>query len=54
MLFIIEPCPMPSTKRRLHGKIKEASARAGMVTHTPNNLLVSSTRLIFQEKVIFE
>jgi hypothetical protein len=54
MVFIVEPCYVPSTKRRLHGVFKEAGVRAGLKTHAPNNLAVRGTRLIFQEEVIFE
>jgi hypothetical protein len=50
----LEPCPVPSPKRSLHRKIKEARARSGLKTHTPNDLTVSDTRLIFQEKLILE
>jgi hypothetical protein len=52
MVFTIEPCPMPSLKQSFHGKFKEASARAGLKTHTSNNLSVSDTRLIFQEEIV--
>jgi hypothetical protein len=54
MILTAEPCLMPSSKRSLHRKIKEASARVGLKTHTPDDLMVSGTRLIFQEKVILE
>jgi hypothetical protein len=30
------------------------STRAGLKTYTPNNLLVSGTWLVFQEKIVFE
>jgi hypothetical protein len=40
--------PTPSLKGSLHWKVKEASARAGLETHTPNNLVVSGARLISQ------
>jgi hypothetical protein len=49
MVFIVEPCPVPSTKRHLHGKFEEV-ARG----YAPNNLLVCNTQPIFQEKVIVE
>jgi hypothetical protein len=45
---------VPSLKRCLHRKIKEASVRVGLKTHTPDDLMVSGTQLIFQEKVILE
>jgi hypothetical protein len=54
MVLIVEPHPVPSPKRSLHREIKEAGARAGLKAHTPNNLTVSGTRLIFHEKVILE
>jgi hypothetical protein len=38
-------------KRSLHRKFKEAIMRAGFKTNAPNNLSVSCTRLIFQEKI---
>jgi hypothetical protein len=38
MILIVEPRYMPSLKRGLHGKLKKADARAGLKTHTPNNL----------------
>jgi hypothetical protein len=54
MVLTIEPRTVPSSKGSLHRKVKEAGARAGLETHTPDNLAVSGTRLIFQEKVILE
>jgi hypothetical protein len=54
IILIVELCPAPSPKRGLHGELKEADVRAGLKAHTPNNLSVSDTRLVFQEKVIFE
>jgi hypothetical protein len=54
IILAVEPCLVPSLKRNLHRKIKEASTRADLKTHTPNDLTVSGTRLIFQEKVILE
>jgi hypothetical protein len=51
MVLAIEPRPMPSPKGSLHRKDKEASTRVGLETHTPNNLAVSSTLLVHQEKV---
>jgi hypothetical protein len=50
MVLVVEPCPVPSSKRGLHVELKEADARAGLKAHTPNNLSVSVTRLVFQEK----
>jgi hypothetical protein len=54
VVLIVEPCHVPSLNRSLHWNVKEAGARAGLETHTPDNLAISSTRLIFQEKVILE
>jgi hypothetical protein len=54
MVLAIEPRPMPSPKGSLHRKVKEASTRVGLETHTPNNLAVSSTLLVHQKKVILE
>jgi hypothetical protein len=54
MVFTIEPCHMPSPKQSFHGKVKEADARAGLKTHTSNNLSVSGTRLIFQEDIVLK
>jgi hypothetical protein len=54
VVLIVEPCPMPSPKGSLHWEVKEASVRAGLEAHTPDNLAVSSAWLIFQEKVILE
>jgi hypothetical protein len=54
VVLAVEPCHVPSPKGSLHRKIKEASARAGLETQTLDNLAVSNTRLIFQEKVVFE
>jgi hypothetical protein len=47
MVFTIEPCPVPSLKQCFCRKVKEDGARAGLKTHTSNNLSISSTRLIF-------
>jgi hypothetical protein len=52
VVFTVEPRPVPSLKGTLHYEVKEASARAGLETHTSDNLAVSGARLIFQEKVI--
>jgi hypothetical protein len=40
MILVVEPRPVPSLKRSFHRKIKEASVRAGLKTHTPNDLTV--------------
>jgi hypothetical protein len=54
MVLALEPRPVPSLKGSLHRKVKEAGTREGLETHTPNNLAVSGTRLVLQEKVILE
>jgi hypothetical protein len=54
MFLIVEPRYVPSPKVSLHRKVMEADTRAGLETHTPNNLVVSGTRLVLQEKVILE
>jgi hypothetical protein len=50
MVLTIEPCPVPSPERSLHGKIEKADARACLKTHTSNDLLISNARLIFEKK----
>jgi hypothetical protein len=54
MILTVEPHHVPSSKKSLHQKVKEASTRASLETHTPDNLAVTGTRLVFQEKVILE
>jgi hypothetical protein len=54
MVLIVELGSMPSPKRALQRKIKEANARAGLESHTPDNLPVGGARLVFQEKITFE
>jgi hypothetical protein len=54
MVLIVELGSMPSPKRALQRKIKEADARAGLESHTPDNLPVGGARLVFQEKITFE
>jgi hypothetical protein len=54
MVLVVEPCLVPSPKGSLHQKVKEAGTRAGLETHAPNNLTISGTRLVFQEKVILQ
>jgi hypothetical protein len=54
MVLVVEPHHVPSPKGSLHGKVKEACMRAGLETHAPNNIAVSSTRLVLQEEVILE
>jgi hypothetical protein len=54
VVLIVKPRPVPSPKSGLHGKFKKADVRAGLKTHTSNNLSLSDTRLIFQEKIFLE
>jgi hypothetical protein len=54
MVLVIKPDSMPSLERRLHIKIEEVGVRAGLKTHAPNNLSVSGTQLVLQEKIVFE
>jgi hypothetical protein len=54
VVLIVEPRLVPSPKGTLHRKVKEASERAGLETHAPDNLVVSGTWLVFEEKVILE
>jgi hypothetical protein len=54
VVLIVEPHPMSSPKRGLYGEFKKVDASAGLKTHYPNNLSVSGTQLIFQEKIILE
>jgi hypothetical protein len=54
IILAIEPCPMPSLKRSLQGKIEEDRTRAGLETYAPNNRSVGGTRLVLQEKIVFE
>jgi hypothetical protein len=51
VVLTVEPRPMPSLKGSLHREVKEAGVRAGLETHTSDNLAVSDARLIFQEEV---
>jgi hypothetical protein len=54
VVLVVEPHPVPSPKRSLHRKDKEAGARVGLEIHASDYLAVSSTRLVFQEKVVPE
>jgi hypothetical protein len=54
VVLTVEPYSMPSPEGSLHQKVKEASTKAGLETHAPDNLVVSGTRLIFQETIVFE
>jgi hypothetical protein len=50
MVLTIEPAPVPSSKKSLHWEFEKDASRASLETHTPDNLSVSGTRLIFWEK----
>jgi hypothetical protein len=50
VVLAVEPRPAPSSKGNFHQKVEEVGARAGLEIHGPNNLVVSDTRLVFQEK----
>jgi hypothetical protein len=54
VVLTLEPCSVPSPKGSFHQKFKEAGERAGLETHTSDNLAVSDAQLVFQEEVIFE
>jgi hypothetical protein len=54
MVLAVEPCHVPSLKGSFHRKVKEASVRVGLETHSSDNLAVSDAQLVFQEKVILE
>jgi hypothetical protein len=50
VVLTVEPCPVPSKKRGLHGELKEADTRVGLKAHTLDNLSVSGTRWYFKKK----
>jgi hypothetical protein len=50
VILAIEPCLVPSPNGSLHREVKEAGVSAGLETHALDNLAVSGTRVIFQEK----
>jgi hypothetical protein len=52
MILSMEPYTMPSPNRSFQRKVEEASVRASLKTYALDNLLVSGTQLIFQEKVV--
>jgi hypothetical protein len=54
IVLAVEPRPVPSLKGSLHRKVKEACVRVSLETRSPDDLAVSNTRLVFQEKVILE
>jgi hypothetical protein len=54
MVLAIEPCAMTPPRRSFQRKVEEASTTTGLKTYAPNDLSVGGTRLISQEKVIFE
>jgi hypothetical protein len=43
MVFMVEPCPVPSPKRCFHRKVKKAGARAGLKTHSAGILRRNSS-----------
>jgi hypothetical protein len=54
VILAVEPCPVQSPKVCLHRKVQEAGAWAGLETHATDNLAISDTLLVFQEKVILD
>jgi hypothetical protein len=54
MVLTVEQGFVPSPKGSLHQKVKEASVRVDLETHTSDSLEVSSAQLVFQKKVILE
>jgi hypothetical protein len=50
VVLVVEPGSIPSLKRALQMKIKEAGTRAGLEAYTPDNILIGGARLVFQEK----
>jgi hypothetical protein len=54
VVLVVEPGSMPSLKRALQRKIKEAGARAGLEAYTTDNHPVGGAHLVFQEKIAFE
>jgi hypothetical protein len=50
MVFTVKPGHVPSPERRFHGEVKKAAAGASLESNDPDNLLVVSAWLIFQEK----
>jgi hypothetical protein len=47
VIFTINPCFMPTLKRRFHGEVKEATPGAGLESHALNNLSFVGTCLVF-------
>jgi hypothetical protein len=54
VVLAVEPLSMPSFHRGLEGKGNEILFCAGMYADSNYYLAVGDTRLIFQEKVVFE
>jgi hypothetical protein len=54
VILAIQPCSVPSLGIHLHGKIKETGTRAGLETHTSNELLASGARPILQKEIVLE
>jgi hypothetical protein len=49
MVFVVEPCFVPSLKRSLHRKVKEADTRAGLETHAPITLRLATLGWYFKK-----
>jgi hypothetical protein len=47
MVLAVEPGSMPSPKRTLQRKTKEADAREGLEAYNPDNLLIDGAQLVF-------
>jgi hypothetical protein len=54
MVLTIEPCAVPSLRRRFQGKIKEVSTRASLKAYPSNDFLICGTRLVFQKEVVLK
>jgi hypothetical protein len=54
MVLTIESVFMPSLEGSLHRKIKEVTMRERLDAYTTNDLPLSHTRLILQEKIMLE
>jgi hypothetical protein len=50
VIFTIKSRFVPSSKRRFHGEIEEATARASLESNAPNSLSVIGAWLIFHKK----
>jgi hypothetical protein len=54
MVLVVEPCAMPSPQGSFQRKVQKAGVRVGLKTYAPNDFSVCGTRLILQEKLVFE